>query len=88
MIAPSDLSTLQSAAAVKAVASNALADQLEGAVARAINIAANTGETSVDWNGALTDEIKQTLESQGYTVKQLCDAYMRPVLNMYTIEWK
>lgn len=88
MIAPSDLSTLQSAAAVKVVAVNALEDQLEGAVARAINTAANTGETSVEWNGFLSDNVRSLLTSNGYVVSLVCDAYLRPVANMYKIDWE
>ena len=88
MIAPINLSTLQSASAVKIVASTAIVDHLQAAVARAINTAANTGEFSVAWNGYLSEAVKTELQTQGYKVVQSLDGYMRPIDNMYRIEWK
>ena len=68
LIPPADLSNLHDAAEVLTVAQSAVEDQTKGAIARCINNAANTGETSVIWPSSLTDEIKGWLQDAGYKV--------------------
>lgn len=86
MIKPEDLSTLLPASEAAAVADAAIAEQEEGAVARAINTAANTGETRIEWIGALSDEMKSKLDAKHYIVKPKKDSYGKDILNMYIIQ--
>lgn len=64
----SELTTLKSAAEVKAVADEAIRIQERQSVAHAINEAANSGEHVVLWMHPISDELKTTLESQGYKI--------------------
>lgn len=68
LIPTSDLTTLQSASAVKTVAQSAQEDTQEMAVAYAINTAANTGEMETVFQGVLFESIKTKLETEGYTL--------------------
>ena len=66
LIPMSDINILKSATDVRDVASSALATLEEEAVARIINLAANTGETSVIWENYLSADLKTKLLSNGY----------------------
>lgn len=68
LIPQDEMRTLKAASAVKAVATTAIVDQQRGAVAYAINNAANTGETSVVINSKLDETLITELEGQGYTL--------------------
>ena len=88
MISPKDLSTLKSASEVLTVAKTANEEQVESAVARAINYAANTstdGKVIVEWNQPLPDALITKLTANGYLVKNKKDAYSRDIKNMYII---
>lgn len=85
MIAKENLSTLLPASEVIQHAKSAVFEHELGAVARAINTNANTGETATVWNGPLSDEVKEKLEANNYIVKPHKDAYSRDIPNMYTI---
>lgn len=86
MIKPENLSTLLPAAEAAAVADTAIAEQEEGAVARAINTNANVGETRTEWNGPLSDAIKEKLKSNNYKVLPKKDAYNNDIPDMYIIK--
>lgn len=68
LIPPSDISNLHTASEILAVSQSAVEDQTKGAIARCINNAANTGETSVIWPSTLSDDIKTWLQEAGYKV--------------------
>lgn len=86
MIKPENLSTLLPASEAAAVADTAIAEHEEGAVARAINSNANVGETCTEWNGYLSDAIKQKLKDNDYKVLPKKDAYNNDIPNMYIIK--
>lgn len=88
LIPASELSTLKPATTVHTIAANAAEIHLKGAVARAINGAANTGEYSVVWNDKLTDTLKQELIDNGYEIEEAKDAYRSPINGRYIISWK
>lgn len=68
LIPISDIDVLKSAAEVKAVANEAVAIHEKNAVARLINLAANTGAHSAVWEHPISDALKSVLEGQGYKV--------------------
>lgn len=86
MIKPENLSTLLPASEAAAVADAAIDEQEEGAVARAINYNANTGETCTEWTSGLSDKMKAKLESKKYKVIPKTDAYGVEIPNMYYIK--
>lgn len=86
MIKPENLSTLLPAAEAAAVADTAIAEQEEGAVARAINTNANVGEKRTEWNGPLSDAIKEKLKDNKYEVLPKKDAYNNDIPDMYIIK--
>lgn len=63
-----ELNQLHSAASIKEVSDNATEIHLLQRAAYAINNAANTGEYSAIYQGPMTDTLKSTLESEGYTL--------------------
>lgn len=67
---PEELNTLHSAEQVKSVSEASFEIQERSAVARLINLAANTGEKTALWNHPLSVNLKKELESQGYKVIQ------------------
>lgn len=87
MITPAELSTLYNATKVRGIAKTSEAEALKGAVAKAINYAANTGERRVKWVGIMTDELLSELESYGYTVTLSKDPNQRDVKNVYIISF-
>lgn len=68
LIPKEEIIELKSAAAVKAVADDALSIIEEQQVAALINTAANTGQHRAIWQHELSDELKKTLEAQGYKI--------------------
>jgi hypothetical protein len=69
LIPQDELKELKSAADVKAVSDTAAYELEKIGVANLINSAANTGETCVVLNHKLSTELKEELESEGYTLK-------------------
>ena len=67
-IKPEDMTTLQTAATVKATASTALSELEEMSVAHLINEAANCGQTSVVCSRPISAALRTKLEGQGYTL--------------------
>lgn len=67
-IKPEDMTKLQTAAAVKTVASGAVAELEEMSVAHCINEAANTGATEATYGRPISDTLKATLLSKGYVL--------------------
>lgn len=68
-IKPEDMTTLQAASAIKAVASGAVAELEEMTVAHCINEAANTGAYEATYARPISAALKTKLASQGYTLK-------------------
>ena len=66
----SDMTTLHSAAEVIAVADSAKEDLSIQSLAYTINYAANTGCHEAYWNWALTEVMKNLLDSNGYTYEK------------------
>lgn len=67
-IKPEDMTTLQTAAAVKTVAEGAVAELEEMQVAHCINEAANTGELTATYGRPISDALRTKLTGQGYTL--------------------
>ena len=67
-IKPEDMTTLQTAAAVKTVAEGAVAELEEMQVAHCINEAANTGEYTAVYGRPISDSLRTKLEGKGYTL--------------------
>lgn len=67
-ITPENMTTLQTAAAVKTVAASAVSELEEMQVAHCINEAANTGEYSATYCRPISAALKTKLESKGYTL--------------------
>lgn len=88
LIPENQYAVLQSASDVAAVSESAINDSEEIAVAKLINSSANTGQTAVLYNHALTDETISTLEGQGYTVKQRPAAFCADPRYQYIISWE
>lgn len=78
-----EISELKPASDVKDVADTALDLIEEGQVARAINLAANTGEHSVVWEHPLSDTLRKKLNEKGYTIKVL--SHIADPTKMYEI---
>lgn len=89
LIATANISTLQTVATVQAAAAGALAEQEEAAVARAINLAANTGETKVHWNHTLLKSTLTALDEAGYVVASDENAAVTPSVGAvsWVIDW-
>lgn len=85
LIPNENISELHNAMEVLDVANNAEIDIERSAVARAINIAANTGSTRIPWNKALSDEVKSELEDNGYKV--IARNNLGPTVGQYFIDW-
>lgn len=68
LIPMSDLTTLISASAAKAVADSAVLEHEKQSAAALINNAANTGAHSAVWQHPMSDELRQILEGQGYKI--------------------
>ena len=88
MVEKSDLNTLLTASEVSAVADTVLAEQEENAVARAINLNANTGESRTEWVGSLSNETINELTRMGCMVQNKKDAYSRDIADVYIINCK
>lgn len=67
-IAPSDMTTLKSAAEVKAIAETAVSELEEMSVAHCINEAANTGAYTAVYSKPISAALRTKLASQGYTL--------------------
>lgn len=67
-IDPEDMTTLQTAAAVKTVAEGAVAELEEMSVAHLINSAANTGEYTAVYSKPISQVLRTKLEGQGYVL--------------------
>lgn len=68
---PEELNTLHKASEVKSVSESAVAIHEKNSVARLINLAANTGESTAIWEHPLSDSLESELKSNGYTVTKL-----------------
>ena len=88
MIPQDKISELQTAVELRKVAKAAPEELLRGAVARAINLAANTGELSVGWTGVLTDTIRKEVEAKGVTVTEQLGHDMKPMPNTWIFSWR
>lgn len=64
-----NINTLLSAEALKVISEAAPLKLEKEAITRQINLAANTGETSVTWMGSIDDSIISELEDLGYKVE-------------------
>lgn len=67
-IAPEDLTTLQTASAVKTVADSAESELEEMSVAHAINEAANCGQTEVTYGRSISSTLQTKLTGKGYVL--------------------
>lgn len=88
MIVAKDLSTLLPASELLQHAKSSNLEQLESAVARQLNYAANTsqnGYVRIDWNQALPKELIAKLESYGYVVESKKNLYGLAIQNYYII---
>ena len=81
-----DLTTLQTAAAVKIVAESAVAELEEMSVAHAINEAANCGETRTVYNRPISAALLTKLDQKGYEVVQPYP--MAKAHDEYIISWE
>lgn len=83
-------STLRPASELREIADNAPTVLMRGAVARACNDAALTGERCVEWTGELTPEFKLELESDPYNYK--VENKLAPdgviIPNMWIFNWE
>lgn len=79
-----EISILQAASKAKEVASTANIEHEKAAIARLINLAANTGETRAIWELPICDELKIILEGQGYKVTRKPQTASK---NLYEIDW-
>lgn len=84
-ISKDDLSILQPASTLAEVSAGARLYHELHSIARACNLAANTGESSVLWDKPISDENRQKLEDNGYKLTQ-DDTSMYPS-RTYTISW-
>ena len=75
LIPKEEMNILKSASEVKAIADKAIELQDEASAAYIINEAANTGCHMAIWRHPLSDELKKTLEGQGYKVTKCAVAY-------------
>ena len=69
-IAPEDMTKLVAASAVKTVAEGAVAELEEMQVAHCINEAANTGAYDAVYCRPMSKDLREKLESKGYTITQ------------------
>lgn len=82
-------STVKPASQLKLIATEAPDKLMRGAVARACNGAAVTGEFAVEWMGELTDTFKTELEDVfGYKVTNKLAPDLVPIPNIWIISWK
>jgi hypothetical protein len=88
MIAQSEINTLHTADKLKEVAKGTPERLLREAIARACNLAANTGELSTGWTGVLTDDIKAEVEAKGIAVTAQIGHDMRPMPNSWIFSWR
>ena len=87
MISNENINTLYSASELSGIADLAPDEHLKNAVARACNLAANTGEKSIEWNQSLTETLKAELISKGYTVIPKTDVYHGEIKDFYIISF-
>ena len=83
-----DLPVLNNASDVKTVADGALLEAEEMAIAKLINSTANTGEYEVLYNRPISDDMIQTLEGKGYTVKKKSPIFSADPKTQYIISWR
>jgi len=89
MIPITDIGTLQSASAVKAIAENVPLELARQGIAQHINTAVNTGAMTSRWVGNMQPEIKTELESLGYIVTPASMSTLGPDANsVWVISWK
>ena len=88
LIPENQYAVLQSASDVKFVSDTAVEESEEVAVAKLINSSANTGQTAVLYNHALTEDTISVLESQGYTVNQRPATFCADPKYQYIISWE
>ena len=70
MIPMDQLTTLQPAATVVAVSTEAEKKHVEASIAYNINYAANCGQKEVLWQHKLTTDMQEMLKAQGYKIRQ------------------
>lgn len=87
LIPAGGLGVLLSASEVSSVAKNAPLDAEKTAVAKAINIAANTGSFEILYNHAMSGELISALEGLGYVVKQVPASKTANPEYQYIISW-
>ena len=85
-IAPEDMTTLKSAAEVKAVAGTAVSELEEMSVAHCINEAANTGEYTAVYSKPISAALRTKLEGQGYILSS--PAPLAKSGDVTNISWK
>lgn len=83
-----ELPVLKSASAVKTVADGAKLEAETMAVAKLINSSANTGQHEVLYNHSISDDLLQTLEDEGYTVKKRSKKFTADPEYQYVISWR
>ena len=83
MISMNDIDKLHTAEKVTSVALTAYDDQLTSAVAKSINLTANTGEFRVVWRTTLPKTLINKLQLLGYKVEIIS----RLGDTMYNISW-
>lgn len=90
MVLIENISTLISASDLKDIAEAAPLILEKGAVARAVNLAANTGALTVTWTNTLSDSVIADLEELGYVIEPVSDAVITPELGqtLWTISWE
>lgn len=83
---PEELNTLHTATEVKTLSDKASEIHEVNAVARLINLAANSGQSSAVWNHPISESLKATLESNGYEVK--CPKHAVSSNRSWIISWE
>lgn len=71
LIPVDEMAVLHSASEMLTVAQAAIDDSDVISAAKQINNAANTGSTEIYWMREITDNLRSTLEGQGYKITQV-----------------
>lgn len=90
MVLIENINMLIPAADLKDIAEAAPLKLEKDAVARAINLAANTGSLTVTWSSTLSDSVISDLEELGYLIEPVADAVITPDIGktLWTISWE
>ena len=89
LIPQDQISILQTPAALRDAANISQFELTKGAVARAINLAANTGEKMTRWVGVLPQDVRDAVEAIGIVVAPTVNTYDSKVVpNSWDFSWE